>query len=230
MKTLLIFLALTSTAFAELPNAEIHRLAAYLAYVTSSVDAGGGGGGNTPDTPSGGVCENCRGAGRVGDGTVMFTCPECDGTGKSQSSRPPVEPDEADGEEAKPVPKKPEPEAVSVAAPPPPKQIKEPAPSGKKVVVPSGGASWNWQGRWNVSAASKRNHLVSEHGMSRSQVDRMSDQEMTALHNLLHNEEVRKASPKQATAKSSSSCPGGNCPTSSSSSSRSRSRYRLFRR
>ena len=28
------------------------------------------------------VCENCNGTGKIGDGTVMFTCTVCDGTGK----------------------------------------------------------------------------------------------------------------------------------------------------
>ena len=27
-------------------------------------------------------CENCNGTGKIGDGTVMFTCTVCDGTGK----------------------------------------------------------------------------------------------------------------------------------------------------
>lgn len=223
MRTAIIFLFLTSTVLAELPNAEIHRLAAYLAYVTAAVDAGGDGGGNTPVKPTGGVCQECNGVGKVGDGVVMFTCGACGGTGRNQSSRPPVEPDEPIAV----APAAEEPPAVPATPPKQAEQAKVAPPSGKAVVVPSGGSSWNWQGRWNVSAASKRSHLISEHGMSRSQVDRMSDQEMTALHNLLHNEEVRRSAPK-ATTKSSSSCPSGNCPTSSSSSSRSR--YRLFRR
>jgi pyruvate/2-oxoglutarate dehydrogenase complex dihydrolipoamide acyltransferase (E2) component len=226
MRTAIIFLFLTSTVLAELPNAEIHRLAAYLAYVTSSVDAGGDGGGNTPDKPTGGACQECNGVGKVGDGVVMFTCGACGGTGRNQSSRPPVEPDEAIAVEDEKAPAKEEPPAVPATPPKQAEQAKVAPPSGKAVVVPSGGASWNWQGQNNVSASTKRSHLISEHGMSKSQVDRMSDQEMTALHNLLHNEEVRRSAPKSS--KSSSSCPSGNCPTSSSSSSRSR--YRLFRR
>lgn len=27
-------------------------------------------------------CENCRGAGKIGDGKVFVTCPSCNGTGK----------------------------------------------------------------------------------------------------------------------------------------------------
>ncbi len=191
MRTLAVFLVLTTTSFAELPSSELHRLAAYCAYAVTAVEVD-----VSPDTPKpGGVCRECNGAKKVGDGVVMFTCGHCNGTG--------IEP-------------------VSSSAP------KEEPPSGKAVVVPSGGSSWNWQGRNNVSASTKRSHLIQEHGMSKSQVDQMSNQEMTALHNLLHNEEVRKASPKQATAKSSSSCPGGNCPTSNSTTTYRR--YSVFRR
>ena len=32
--------------------------------------------------PSGDVCENCSGTGRLGDGTVSVVCPVCEGTGK----------------------------------------------------------------------------------------------------------------------------------------------------
>lgn len=33
--------------------------------------------------PPGGVCDNCDGTGKLGDGTVAVTCPVCKGTGKS---------------------------------------------------------------------------------------------------------------------------------------------------
>jgi hypothetical protein len=29
-----------------------------------------------------GICDNCKGRGKVGDSTVMVTCPVCKGTGK----------------------------------------------------------------------------------------------------------------------------------------------------
>lgn len=41
-------------------------------------------------TPSG-VCENCDGKGKVGDGTVFVTCPVCDGSGKTKTEVKPVE-------------------------------------------------------------------------------------------------------------------------------------------
>jgi RecJ-like exonuclease len=34
-------------------------------------------------------CMNCRGTGKVGDGTVMSKCPVCNGTGKVLSSSAP---------------------------------------------------------------------------------------------------------------------------------------------
>lgn len=36
----------------------------------------------SPSPSPGGVCENCNGRGKVGDGTVMVTCAVCDGTGR----------------------------------------------------------------------------------------------------------------------------------------------------
>lgn len=36
--------------------------------------------------PQGGQCQNCRGEGRIGDGRVFVTCPECNGTGKTPKS------------------------------------------------------------------------------------------------------------------------------------------------
>ena len=32
------------------------------------------------------ICDNCRGKGKVGDGTVSVTCAACDGTGKKKKS------------------------------------------------------------------------------------------------------------------------------------------------
>ena len=38
-------------------------------------------GGNTP-TPTPSTCQNCRGTGEIGDGSIVIICPLCDGTGK----------------------------------------------------------------------------------------------------------------------------------------------------
>lgn len=32
--------------------------------------------------PTPGVCQNCDGSGKVGDGRIVITCPVCKGTGK----------------------------------------------------------------------------------------------------------------------------------------------------
>lgn len=36
----------------------------------------------TPTPSPSQVCDNCNGVGKVGDGTIMLTCPVCNGTGK----------------------------------------------------------------------------------------------------------------------------------------------------
>jgi hypothetical protein len=81
---------------------------------------------------------------------------------------------------------------------------------------------WNWQGTSNVPVSRMREHLIAEHSVTPNSVDKMSREELIALHNLLHNEEVRASAP-QAKSKtksySSGGCPGGNCPTGPSRSS-----------
>jgi len=36
--------------------------------------------------PDAGKCENCNGTGKIGDGRIVMTCPECGGTGKPVKS------------------------------------------------------------------------------------------------------------------------------------------------
>ena len=36
--------------------------------------------------PESDACENCNGTGRIGDGKIIMTCPECRGTGKKARS------------------------------------------------------------------------------------------------------------------------------------------------
>ena len=80
---------------------------------------------------------------------------------------------------------------------------------------------WNWQGTSNVPISEMRRHLTDEHSIDSASLDKMSREELIALHNLLHNEEVRASTP-QAKSKtktySSGGCPGGNCPTGPSRS------------
>lgn len=81
---------------------------------------------------------------------------------------------------------------------------------------------WNWQGTSNVPISAMRKHLTNEHSIDPASLDKMSREELIALHNLLHNEEVRASTP-QAKSKtktySSGGCPGGSCPTGPSRSS-----------
>lgn len=62
------------------------------------------------------ICENCNGVGKVGDGTIMKTCPECNGTGKRKkpAEPPPVPPAAAEPSPTDPV------AVVESSAPPPP--------------------------------------------------------------------------------------------------------------
>ena len=236
MKTLIIFLCLCGTAFsAELSTRELHRLAAYSAYLVS-VSSEIGGGTNTPDNkPSGGVCPECEGVGKVGDGAVMFTCGACGGTGKASSATPDVRPGtpgtpkENEQKPASPDQKaadQPKARVVASSAPAAesPKQQQPPEPEPKITQLRQ--SNWNWSGVGNPPDSAMRRHLIATHDVDSSSANKMSRQEMIAIHNLLHNSEVRAAAPRTKT-KSSSSCPSGSCPTSGSSSSR---RYGLFGR
>ena len=68
--------AATATAATALPPNELHRLAAYLAFITTTLD---------PDDPGGieytvnDPCGNCQGSGVLGDGKVEFPCEWEDG-------------------------------------------------------------------------------------------------------------------------------------------------------
>lgn len=39
-----------------------------------------------PPAPASDECENCNGTGKIGDGRIVMTCPECRGTGKKTKS------------------------------------------------------------------------------------------------------------------------------------------------
>ena len=42
----------------------------------------------TPPAPQPGICANCNGTGKLGDGTITVTCPVCKGTGRITSPAP----------------------------------------------------------------------------------------------------------------------------------------------
>ena len=81
MKTALVGLlalwAAVATAATPLPDAEKHRLASYLAYITVGVETDGPGGGSLYTV--GANCPECNGVGKVGDGVTMLTCEWEDG-------------------------------------------------------------------------------------------------------------------------------------------------------
>lgn len=116
-------------------------------------------------------------------------------------------------------------EGQPTLAPPPSIQPKEPVPP----LTSLNQTEWNWQGVGNPPLSVKRKHLIQEHNVDPDSVNKMSDAEVEALHNLLHNSEVRSSAPRSSCpsgncptsrGSSSSGCPGGNCPTSRGSSRR----------
>ena len=75
--TLLTCWVAIATAATPLPDAEKHRLASYLAYITVGVETQGPGGGSLYTV--GANCPECNGVGKVGDGVTMLTCEWEDG-------------------------------------------------------------------------------------------------------------------------------------------------------
>ena len=231
MKTILLFIALTSSAFAldTLSRAEQHRLGAYLSYIVSSLDESE----KEEVLTAGMVCPSCNGRGRTDDGTVYVKCdfksPDglltCkDGKLQATGDMNDAELEETFSEEQ--VEKMFETLEESGGFPDTPD------------ITELDSSLWNWEGRSNRSVPTEfmRKHLMETHGLG-SEVNQMSRLELQSLHNILHDAEVRQSS------SSSSNCPDGSCPvnasggsscptcpSSSSSSSSSRSSRGLFGR
>ena len=234
-------------AASPLSNPEKHRLAAYLSYITVTA----------PKSPvdesykAGDICGACGGRGSVGDGVIESPCdfvtPDgllaCKGTGKLQSTGGMMDYEDigeamCDTCEATPLP----PEVETPLLCPdcccpvcngdsqPEESQEETQPVEEpSCLVDLSQTKWNWQGTSNVPISTMRAHLTDEHSIDPASLDKMSREELIALHNLLHNEEVRATAPKaKSSGTSSSSCPSGTCPTSSSSS-RSRGLFGRFR-
>ena len=90
----------------------------------------------------------------------------------------------------------------------------DPIPEVEEVTIfQMPGSTWNWEGRSNVSEAFMRAHLIEDHGIDATG---MSVEQMRIVHNNAHNYGDDKAfgSPNVSSG-SRSSCPSGNCPTSS---------------
>lgn len=70
------------------PNiADAGRFSALIADAALSTKPGGPAP-RPPVPPPSAKCENCDGVGKVGDGTIMRTCPVCNGTGKATTTEP----------------------------------------------------------------------------------------------------------------------------------------------
>ena len=250
--------AATATAATALPPNELHRLAAYLAFITTTLD---------PDDPGGieytvgETCGNCQGSGVLGDGKVEFPCewedgkyycnkgkiakrsdgdamdvcevgcalcetPERDELFEAIEDAPArfnesyvrdLEYDLQKALEEVQTLKATCPDCPTCADPQPTESQEETQPAEEpSSLTDLSQTQWNWQGTSNVPISEMRRHLISEHSVSPDSVDKLSREELIALHNLLHNEEVRASTP-QAKSKtktySSGGCPGGNCPT-----------------
>ena len=99
------------------------------------------------------------------------------------------------------------------------------------------GSVWTFENKRVREATNEdmMKHLIEVHGLDSSSVSKMNRDELIAVHNLLHNSEVR-SSPSASSSKSSASCPSGSCPSGScpsgscpSNSSRSSSGSRSYR-
>lgn len=220
MKTILLFIALTSSAFAldTLSRAEQHRLGAYLSYIVSSLEESE----QAEVYKAGDTCPSCGGRGKQGDGVVCSTCnfttPDgllaCKGTGKLQATG---DMNDAELEETY-------------------EEMMESLPEFTEStdITELDSNLWNWEGRSNRSVPTSfmREHLADEHGLDPVALSAMDRETLVAIHNSLHDAEVKAASSSNCP---DGSCPvnasGGSCPTCpSSSSSSSRSSRGLFGR
>lgn len=260
-KTIVLFILLSvanAAAAAPLPPNELHRLASYLSYITVGMDS------QKPDGGSiytvGSNCPECLGKGEVGDGRTMLPCGWedgkfycnkgiiakrstgdvmdacCVGCALCETANDELTEEEADElteqleesggftEEARQFA-----EAIEDAT----EDWTEPD------ILCFKGSAWTFENKRvrQATNADMVKHLVDVHGLDFDSVSKYSREELIAQHNLLHNSEVRAAAPSSScpdgqcpttsNSSSGSSCPSGNCPTSSSSSS---SRRGLFGR
>ena len=199
MKTIFIFIALSSSTFAldTLSRAEQHRLGAYLSYIVSSLDDSEQG----ETYVVGQICDACGGRGSVGDGVIEspcnFTTPDgllaCKGTGKLQATG---DMNDAELEETY-------------------EEMMESLPEFTEStdITELDSNLWNWEGRSNRSVPTSfmREHLADEHGLDPVALSAMDRETLVAIHNSLHDAEVKAAS--------SSDCPDGSCPVNASGGS-----------
>jgi len=102
---------------------------------------------------------------------------------------------------------------------PEPEPKQEEASSKTVTLYRMKGSRWNWEGRSNPSTSFMRQHLMDEHGIDASLMNR---EQMQIIHDNAHNYGDGKAFGFPTEFNSSvtaSDCPSGTCPTSSRSSS-----------
>lgn len=158
--------------------------------------------GPNPPPPPSGICDNCGGTGKLGDGTIKVSCPVCGGDGKLNTSEP------------------------QDAAPRPPAASGHPAqPAAGVTLWPEyptrsvSGSRWTYNGGQITAAhlANPNSHHAHEH-FDRQWLNTLSNAQLTALGSDAHEGRVRErfvvrsshaAPAKRATA----DCPTGNCPS-----------------
>lgn len=294
MRTITVYLALTATLIAApLPMSEQHRLAVYCAFTVAThenIVGPDGGGGSTYKV--GDTCPECRGAGQVGDGTVMMKCIWSDGDYYCQNGKIAARGSASDsfgtscccdcdcgcesdcngecgcdnctcrsieelwrnledaaegrwnestirdlgddlrraieeGQRSRADHEKCQLCTTPAEKPSPPETQQE--KSDEPCLTSFSQRDWNWSGVGNPPLSVKRQHLINNHDVDPASANKMSNDEVEALHNLLHNSEVRSAPPQAKARASSGGCPNGQCPTSRGSSSSRRGFFGRFR-
>tara|TARA_Y100001978_G_scaffold200166_1_gene215882 strand:- start:441 stop:1205 length:765 start_codon:yes stop_codon:yes gene_type:complete len=197
-------------------------LGAFLAFEIVANDAG-----STPiptpdGAPAGDWCDECTPGGvplypshpgKVGDGTVFNTCPVCGGTQKAPGSV-----QEEIDQLGDAIDNVSEDWNESIVRDLGDKLADVLEAQGEEQNEPDilcmGGSAWTFEDKRirEATNADMVKHLVEVHDIEYESASKMSREELIALHNLLHNTEIRASAP-------SSSCPSGNCPTSRGSKS-----------
>ena len=215
-------------------------LGAFLAFEVVANDAGATPVPTPDGAPAGDWCDECTPGGvplypshpgKVGDGTVFNTCPVCGGTQKAPGT---VEEEIKQlGDAIDNVPEDWNESTIrdlgdKLADVLEAKEEEQDVPD----IVCLNGSAWTFEDKRIKQAtnADMVKHLVEVHDIEYESASKMSREELIALHNLLHNTEIRSSAPTAdcpsgscpTSSGSSSSCPSGNCPTSRGSSSSSR--------
>ena len=214
-----------------LPSAELHRLAAYQAYIVTCFDEAAPcdpapcdpvAGDWCPDCTPGGVPLFPSRPGMVGDGTVFLKCGLCDGTQKVQGES--IANDFLPLDDIEPCEGTQKVQSESIANDFLPLIDIEPCEPVQQIGK-SGGSRWTFENRGTDPPIEfVVQHLTEVHGVD---VDGLTLESMKNLHDNLHNGRPNVGSQSSPTdpavgTRSSSSCPTGTCPTGTRSGATSR--------